>query len=294
MLEDPAGEIPYPNLCRLLNEAARRTRCAHFGLLAGNAWQLSDLGLVGEIMRNSQTVGGALQDLILYHHLRSNGAVAFLLRRGQMADLGYAIYAPLAEDRSQHYDAVLAATMNIMRGLCGEEWAPSMVCFPHSAPDDITPYRHCFRAPLRFDSEFCAVRFPASLMTQRIHGADPARFRDARARAEGAGKAELVQAVQRKLRTLLLQGRSAGADVAQSLAMHRRTLSRRLAAEETTFQQILDSVRFASATELLQQSAIPLPDIAAALGYSSLGPFTRAFRRWTGTSPAVWRESAHR
>jgi AraC-like DNA-binding protein len=74
--------------------------------------------------------------------------------------------------------------------------------------------------------------------------------------------------------------------------MHRRTLNRRLHAEGTTFQQVLDRVRFAVAKELIEDSRVSLHDIAAALGYAGLAPFMRAFRRWTGTTPGAWRQSA--
>ena len=48
----------------------------------------------------------------------------------------------------------------------------------------------------------------------------------------------------------------------------------------------------AVAKELLVESRLGLPDIAAALGYADEGSFIRAFRRWTGTTPGAWRESA--
>jgi AraC-like DNA-binding protein len=91
---------------------------------------------------------------------------------------------------------------------------------------------------------------------------------------------------------LLLHGKNSGADLAQVLAMHRRTLNRRLHAEGTTFQQVLDRVRFAVPKELIEDSRVALHDIAAALGYAGLAPFMRAFRRWTGTTPGAWRQSA--
>ena len=124
-----------------------------------------------------------------------------------------------------------------------------------------------------------------------VAGADPQRLRLARKKALAIGDATLVERVHRTLRTLLLHGRSSGADVAQSLAMHRRTLQRRLRAEGTTFQQVLDRVRFAVAKDLLEDSTAAVIDISAALGYAEDVSFIRAFRRWTGTTPGTWRES---
>jgi AraC-like DNA-binding protein len=92
--------------------------------------------------------------------------------------------------------------------------------------------------------------------------------------------------------SLKIDGKGFGADVAQVLAMHLRTLNRRLRDQRTTFQDVLDRVRFAVANELLEDAAAPLPRIAAALGYSEAASFVRAFRRWTGVTPGAWRRSA--
>jgi len=290
-LDTPSNRIPFAALTRLLSEAAARTGCAHFGLLMGRTWHLSDFGTLGEIVRHAPTVGEALEEFALLQHLHSGGAMALLLQRDGVVDFGYAIYDPRARSTRQLYDAAIAVAMNMMREVCGEGFSPSEVFLPHAVPVDAAPYRQFFRAPLRFNAEFCALRFPDSVMNRPIEGADAARLRAALAEARAGGEAILVQGVYRTLRTLLLHGRSSGADVARVLMMHRRTLNRRLRAEGTTFQRLLDDVRFAVAKELLENSAVSMHDVAAALGYAGLAPFMRAFRRWSGTSPGEWRKS---
>jgi AraC-like DNA-binding protein len=73
--------------------------------------------------------------------------------------------------------------------------------------------------------------------------------------------------------------------------MHRRTLNRRLMRLGTTFQDALDDVRLDVSTQLLADHHISVDDIAAALGYASVSPFMRSFRRWTGTTPGQWRRA---
>ena len=291
--EDPSNRIAFAALARFLSDAATRTACPHFGLLAGRAWHLADLGAPGAIARHSPTLGRALQEFVLLQHLNSSGATAFLLQRDGVADFGYAVYDPHARGTFQVYDTAIAVAINMMREVCGEGFSPSEVFLPHSAPADASPYRRLFRAPVRFDAEFCALRFPASLLARPIEGANAAQLRAALADIGARDKADLVQAVYRTLRTLLLVGKGSGSDVARALAMHRRTLNRRLGAAGTTFQRVLDDVRFATAKALLEGSSIPMPDVAAALGYAGLAPFMRAFRRWSGTTPGEWRKSAH-
>jgi AraC-like DNA-binding protein len=289
--DDPSHRIPFAALARFLSDAAVRTACPHFGLLAGRIWHLADLGAPGEIVRHSPTLGRALQEFVLLQHRNSSAAMAFLLQRDGVADFGYAVYDPQARGTLQVYDTAIAVATNMIRELCGEGFSPSEVFLPHRAPADTSPYRRFFRAPVRFDAEFCALRFPASLLSHLIEGARAGHLRSALADLSSRGKADLVQAVHRALRTLLLVGKSSGTDVARALAMHRRTLNRRLGAAGTTFQQVLDSVRFALAKELLEGSSIALDDVAAALGYAGIAPFMRAFRRWSGTTPGEWRKA---
>jgi AraC-like DNA-binding protein len=73
-----------------------------------------------------------------------------------------------------------------------------------------------------------------------------------------------------------------------TLGLHPRTLRRRLREEGQTFERLRDGVRFAVARELLVLTDIPAADVGAFLGFETPGVFSRAFRRWSGTSPSRW------
>jgi AraC-like DNA-binding protein len=68
-----------------------------------------------------------------------------------------------------------------------------------------------------------------------------------------------------------------------------RTLQRRLAAAGTTYSQLVQEIRHDAACKMLRETDMPLKAIAAALGYSELSAFSRAFYRWTGRSPHSFR-----
>jgi AraC-like DNA-binding protein len=286
------NRIPYSAFGRLFRAAAERTDCGHFGLLAGRLWHLADLGLLGDLMRNSATVGEALRTLVVYQHVDSEGGVPFVLERAGIVDVGYAIYFPGAEGTDQIYEAYLAAGFNFLRELCGGDWRPTEVFVAHAKPNDCRPYGLFFKVQPRFNADFCALRFPAHWMKRRVEGANPARLQAAQQQARAKGSAEFVQRVFRVLRILLLYGKSSGDDVAHMLSMHRRTLNRRLRAEGTTYQEILDQVRYEAARQLLAGSDVSLDDVAAVLGYAGVTQFTRTFRRWAGVSPGRWRHAA--
>ncbi|HRY90122.1 MAG TPA: AraC family transcriptional regulator, partial [Rubrivivax sp.] len=284
--------IPYAAFAKLLDEGARRSGCAHFGLLGGQAWHLSSLGMLGELIRHSATVGDALRTGVVYHHLNSQGGVVFLRQDGAVAEFGYAIYHRVERGANEIYDAVLATLVNFMRELCGAGWVPSEVLVAHAAPADASPYRRLFRCPVRFDAELNALRFGAHWLDQPVAGADRNALRELRRQADALAQPELIDKLRRSLRVLLLMGVASGDAVADMLAMHRRTLNRRLEALGTTFREVLDDVRFDAACELLAATQLPLDDVAAALGYAGVSPFSRAFRRRAGTAPGQWRRDA--
>lgn len=290
-LDHPDNRVPYRTLASALDLAARNTGCEHLGLLAGRLFHLTELGLLGELVRNCPTVGRALESLTVYQHLNSEGGLAFLLKRGDYVDLGYASYHPSVPGVAHLYDTALATGMNIMTDLCGPTWKPYEAFLPHAKPRDVAQYRAFFKVAPRFDAEYCALRFPARDLARAVPDASPEAHRRCEVAARSAGAPDFMQQVYRGLRRLMLENRHSGDDLAQLLTMHRRTLNRRLKAEGTTFQRVLDEIRFEVARDLLSNSNVNLDDVAATLGYAAVTPFMRTFRRWSGTTPGQWRRS---
>lgn len=97
-----------------------------------------------------------------------------------------------------------------------------------------------------------------------------------------------------KVRTELLKSLPAGEtrleNVADSLAMSKRTLQRKLAAEGVLYQELLDSVRLELADHYLKKSQLPLSEIAFLLGYHETNSFYRAYNAWKGVTPLAFRE----
>lgn len=284
--------IPYAAFGRFVHVAAQITGCEHFGLRLGQAWQLKSLGLLGELVRNAPTVGEALREGFVYHHLNSQGGVVVVRVDGAVAEIGYAIYHRGVLGVRQICDGVLATEVNFMRELCGPAWVPTEVLLAHAAPADTSPYRQLFRCPLRFNAEVNVLRFPSHWLERPVPGADPQLLRQLEARADALVPDDLVERLRRSLRVLLLNRVVSGNAVAEMLAVHRRTLNRRLQALGTTFREVLEDVRDEAAQQLLESTELSLDDIAEALGYAGVSPFARAFRRRTGTPPGHWRRQA--
>lgn len=92
--------------------------------------------------------------------------------------------------------------------------------------------------------------------------------------------------VEGHLEPLLGAGPIRVEEVARSLGYSRQTLYRRLKAEGTTFEDVLDGVRHRAALRLIRKEGLSVKEAAWRLGYSDPAAFSRAFKRWTGASPS--------
>lgn len=291
-LASPDHRAPFAALARLLSAAAQATGCPHFGVLVGRQWTLADTGVVGALMRASSSVGEALETLTVHQRLNSQGGAAYFSRYERSATLGFAAFQPQAATLAATYDVAVAALVSGTRELVGDAWNPDEVFLPHAAPADPGPYRAHFRCPVRFDSERAEVRFSARVLDRAVDGADPARKRALEEEAARAADDDLEVRVYRSLRLLLLDGSVTGDAIAQHFAMHRRTLERRLKRRGTTFQSVLDDVRYEVASQLLRDTGLPLDRVSMAVGFAEAASFTRAFRRWAGMTPSQWRANS--
>ncbi|MBL8542004.1 MAG: AraC family transcriptional regulator [Betaproteobacteria bacterium] len=295
LLGDPENTASFVDLSRLLAVCSERTQCDHFGLLLGMRSKTTDLGLIGHLALNSPDAGAALRNLILHLHLHDRGAVPTLSLRGDLAVLGYTIYQSGVVRADQVYDTAMAVIFNIMTSLCGPNWRPTEVLLSRSPPTDAAPYRRFFRAPLRFDADETALAFATTWLEQELPGADAKLRQMLQLQVDSLaanGNGDVVAQLRRVLRTMLVSGSGSQEQVARLFSMHRRTLNRRLRERNTTFHALVEQTRFDIARHYLEITHLPIVEIASTLDYADASAFTRAFRRWTGTTPAAWRAAS--
>jgi AraC-like DNA-binding protein len=109
---------------------------------------------------------------------------------------------------------------------------------------------------------------------------------------------EAMDDLQTRIRVLLENNSYLGVpslpEVAANLHMSSRSLQRRLREEGISFAEITETVRRTMATHYLQASVYPLKEISYLLGYNELSAFSRAFKKWTGTTPLDYRRASLR
>jgi len=292
LFDDPSNRISFAARGRLLAHCAARTACPHFGLLVGQRAGLHSLGFVGLLLKTEPDVGRALGSLVRYFPLHVRGARMALEVDGDLAVLSYEIYQSRSEGVEQVGDGAVAAMINVMRELAGSDWKPIEARFAHRKPPDVRPFRSFVGAPLLFEAEQYAVLFSASWLARCLPGTDPQLRRLLQEHVDSLERQlgdDFPEQVRSMLRHALVTGRAKEDQIAAVFSIERRTLVRRLHASGTGFREVVDEVRFEIARQLLEDSTMDMAQIASVLGYSNVSAFTRAFRRWSGTTPAQWR-----
>jgi AraC-like DNA-binding protein len=292
IFDDPNNRISFISRGRLMAHCTAVTNCSHFGLLAGLKVNLESLGLVGLLAKNSPDVASALNNLIRYFHLHGRGAGMHLQVQDNRAILAYQIHQSGALGNDQIACGAIAATFNILRELCGPTWKPTEVRLMQRKPRDIDVFRRVFKTTIQFNADQHALVFRASWLERSLPRV-AARVRrqieqqiDALAVAHKDNFPAQVRAV---LHAALVNGDLSANRVAALFSIHPRTLNRRLQARGFGFQQLVDETRFNVAKQMLEYSDLPIMEIALMLNYADTRTFIRAFRRWSGTTPARWR-----
>jgi AraC-like DNA-binding protein len=294
LFDNPDNVISFAARGRLVAYCATAAKCDHFGLLVGAKSGLNSLGMVGLLMKYCPDVGTALNNLVRFFHLHAHGVALSLEVQGKTAILAYKIQHWNALGNNHVTDGALAVMFNLMRELCGRQWRPTEFRSTHKEPENIRPFRQFFGASPCFNAEQNALTFPRSWLTHSLPGADHEVHQlvkkqvDALATKHADNFPEQVRAI---LQTALLSGHSNADQVASLFSIHARTLHRRLKLYGISFQELTDETRFEMAKQMLSDSNHAVSDIAAILHYADARSFIRAFRRWSGGTPARWRAS---
>jgi AraC-like DNA-binding protein len=173
------------------------------------------------------------------------------------------------------------------------------VHFAHPEPASITEHLRVFGAPVLFGCPMTAFVIDRELLERQVPAADPRlygilkRYLD-RVLEEMPPEDDLIAAARRSIGELMRDGDPTLARVAKSLAMSPRTLERRLNERGLRFKALVADTRRRFAINYLRDPGHTLTEIAFLLGYSEVSAFNRAFKRWTGQSPMVYRRQADR
>lgn len=288
----PDRFLDLDDMLRVLDNAVARTGREDLGLMIGSRQTAAVLGPLAGVIRTAPTLGEALSDLTAFQDRNSSAATTYMRRQGEAFFFGYGVHDPGPKVSAVALDIVLALLTRIVTELTRGAVRPREYLSMRPAP------RHPARwsvlgAEVRFGEAETGFYLTAEDMAYPLPAADT-RLReqalDAFLSQPALISAEWTHRSRRALRGLLLEGRSSMPEVASHLGLWPRTLRRALAREATSFEEVRDAVRLAIARDLLSMSTLSIGDLALTLDFANPTTFIRAFRRWTGETPAAWRD----
>ncbi|MBL4797149.1 MAG: AraC family transcriptional regulator [Oleispira sp.] len=295
-----AGDrISLSDTLLLWRAAERLSADPLFGFNMGKSLQPSQFQLIAFTMLSSKTLGSAIDKILKYQRLISDGGAFSLTKQHAVIDHSKAakevsslIYRPTENDFSYHQiDAVIAAVVSFIRWLLGRDRLILEVHLQHDKQQGLSLYQDYYQAPVLFEQADNSLLFDSKLLAERLPGYDPNLAAMHEQMADSQLKRLLEPSIIAQVQAQLM---ASDADVsrdkiAQKMAMSGRSLQRKLQQEESSFQQLFDEFRHQRSLLFLQDKHLSLTDIAQKLGFAENSTFYRAFKRWQGITPGEYR-----
>lgn len=277
---------------RLIETGARLTNDPAFALHYAEAIDVSEISVLGLITHASETMIDAFAQINRYTRLitdvAANGSNRFTLERD-----GAGLW--LTDHRADPNDFIELTEMSFGRMVCGTRMfgdTPFVleVHVSHAAPSYARDYAAVFQAPVKFAAGRNAMRLDERWLSYRVAKQPRFTFGILSAHADRLlkdlqGSDDFAHRIEAAIMPRLHTGAIDLATVAKELSVSRQTIFRRLKAENTSYEKLLDNLRHRLALSYFQERKVSVNEVAYLLGYSAPSAFTRAFKRWTGASP---------
>lgn len=293
---DPRQMVPAERYYAMLEDMARHIDVTDLPVRTGASMRLDEYGALGLAFKAATTLGASYGRVERYARLWTNvveyelrpaqGGTLFILHRAGELRLGLRL----------SNEATLASAVSIARQVCPEPLAPVEVLVRHPAPRAVAAHEDWFGCPVRFGADLDAILYSdETLARPNILGDEGisrylASHLDAEL-AEIAREPALVAQAKAAIAQALSEGAPGMAEIASGLGLSARSFHRRLAEHGMSFQSVTEETRRDLAEGLLRDERHSLAEIAFLTGFSEQSAFTRAFKRWMGTTPASYRKA---
>ncbi|AFD06753.1 AraC family transcriptional regulator [Solitalea canadensis] len=281
--------------------AAHLTKDELFGLHFGESLQLSALGTIGEIIKNSTTIGEALTIAANLTHLITNLFKLEIIHSKDTFTLQFVPLIAIQKDVpfsfKQTLDLFMVFSIRELDGLLFEKIKPLSVNFPYEIINTMEYERVMRCAPSQKSGAF-SLTFDNKCWNMQILMAN---YDLQKSLLEKVASLEnqvpvLEHTFQSRIYNYLLTNSYLGIvsieEIAANFNISSRGLQRRLKEVGITYQQLADEARKSLAIHYLRSANYQVKEISYMLGYNEVSAFSKAFKRWTGTSPVDYQRSA--
>jgi AraC-like DNA-binding protein len=298
-LTNADGRVPHRAMMALWEAAVEETGDASLGIHVAEAAPVASFGVHAYALLSSPSLREAYRRGCRYQRLIHEATTLEFEEGASDGILHHSL--PGGRPVPRHpAEFLVTVWVRLGRLVAGTDWTPSLVSFAHSEPGDISEHARVFGAPIRFASVRTALHVPNAVLDTPNPRADEglADLLDDHATLLLARVPHSPTVAGRV--GALLAAAFAGCDVptaehvARDLALSVRSLHRGLREEGTTFRELLDRLRHERSAELLADPRLSIAEIGYLLGFAEISSFYRAFKRWSGQTPAEFRAHASR
>lgn len=299
VFEDIDSLVPYEKHIEITRIILSHNPHLNSSLHVGKNFTPQRFSLLGRVLQYGVTFEQALSDFSRFQHLTTNIITHNVARVREGIRVTIETH-PLVKAHPDFpaipalHEAPLAVPLAIGRHLTGRFIKPIRVSFRHKPMGDHFEHEEFFGVPVKFGMPTDEMVFDQAALDTPLLSADSLKYQrtldliltqiDPTANLETVG-ATLRQRLLHNLHATLPDI----SVVARSMGMSTRTLQRRLAAERTSFESVLDQVRRDLVLQHLIVPSISTYELAGLIGFAEPSPFFRAFRRWFGCTPKQWR-----
>lgn len=295
LLPGDRSQVTADQQMRLLENALRISARPEFGLGLGRRLQPASHGPMGYLVLSSPDVVSALEAFANFLPLRLPFSSVTISRDQEslVCTLGLKI-TPDPEVRRLLQECFALMLQAVVESVLGRRLTEARITLKHPKPSYYSLYPTYFHVPVTHSAAQSTFQIPASL----AHVANSSGHSDSYAVAhtlclellENMPSATLSTSDQ--VQRLLLSspmGTLSMDDVASAMFVTRRTLTRRLKREGTSYREITEKLGADIAARHLLNSKMTVEAVATLLGYCDTAAFRKAFHRWYGKSPNEYR-----
>jgi AraC-like DNA-binding protein len=294
LIADPEQRLSVQSQIRLLDEAAIALKDDCLGFTLARDHDPRAIGLLYYVMASSQTLGDGLRRVARYSRI-TNESLVVGYREGNklIINLSYS-GVPRHSDRHQ-IEFCMFGVLRICRQLTGQNIVPQHFSIAHHRSGSTSEMARFVGTKVEFGAEKNELALNIDARELPLIHADTylndllVKYCEAALANRGVDATQLRTRVENAIASVLPHGRVLVEDVARSLGMSERTLSRKLSDEGLNFTEILQQLRRHLAVRYLDDRKLHVSKIAWLLGFRQVSAFTHAYKRWTGKTPREMR-----
>lgn len=296
-LEDPDARLEASKVSALWTKAYELSGDPVLSLHAAEACPVGAYKVIDYMASNAATVGEAFLYASRYFRLINTAIRLPIDETGDPVTFDVVDGSGPAGVSRPYAEYCFAAFVLHVRAGTGVDFPVRRVTFVHRAPPDATEHERVFGCPVQFEATHTRMCIDRAAWDTPGTGAHPgvmkvlADHADLLLQKLPRGP-DLVERTRRAIGERLRGGDSSLESVARELGTSARSLQRHLGDLGYTYNALADEVRAATAHLYLQQPDIAISEIAYLLGFADPSTFNRAFKRWTGLTPARARGAA--